>query len=224
MARRRGGGPSAVACRVTSPGGEPPQREGESEDVDARVAMKPSVRPSVWSATNVPTRSTGSGLPRRRTVRTDRLVSVRTADGVAQRLVPRDSAGCRVEIDPQVPVADPAWWHRVSEDVRGRLERGLLVSGEKALPELGRRVDRETARRVFEVSGLGPVATAIATAPGPGPGSANAEGGPPGHRRAARRPCRIPGPPPDMGSGGGPGPSRRRGAGSPSPDTGAAPQ
>ncbi|MFD3484717.1 hypothetical protein [Streptomyces sp. NPDC058665] len=41
------------------------------------------------------------GLLRERTVRTDRLVSVRWSDGVAQRLIPRDLDGGSVEVDPR---------------------------------------------------------------------------------------------------------------------------
>ncbi|WP_317617786.1 hypothetical protein [Streptomyces sp. SDr-06] len=47
------------------------------------------------------------GLWRESGVRTDRLVSVRWSNGVAQRLVLRDADGNRAEIDPRVLVANP---------------------------------------------------------------------------------------------------------------------
>lgn len=94
------------------------------------------------------------GLLRADTVRTDRLVSVRWSDGVAQRLVLRDADGCRVEVDPRVFVANPALWHRLDQDTRTCVERGTLLCGATALRQLGERIDRRTARTVFQVSGL----------------------------------------------------------------------
>ncbi|MET7857577.1 hypothetical protein ABZS81_10160 [Streptomyces sp. NPDC005318] len=94
------------------------------------------------------------GLLRARAVRTDRLVSVRWSDGVAQRLVLRDAEGRRVEVDPQVFVDNPALWHRLGEDARACIERGTLLSGATALRQLGDRIDLRTARTVFQVSGL----------------------------------------------------------------------
>ncbi|WP_406417023.1 hypothetical protein OH809_36785 [Streptomyces sp. NBC_00873] len=94
------------------------------------------------------------GLLRRTTVRTDLLVSVRWSDGVAERLLLRDAHGCRVELDPRVFVANPALWHRLDEDARTCMKRGTLLCGATALRQLGDRIDRRTARTVFEVSGL----------------------------------------------------------------------
>ncbi|MET4645779.1 hypothetical protein ABID95_005536 [Streptomyces atratus] len=94
------------------------------------------------------------GLLRAHTVRTDRLVSVRWSDGVAQRLVLRDADGCRVEVDPRVFVANPALWHRLDQDTRACVERGTLLCGATALRQLGERIDRRTARTVFQVSGM----------------------------------------------------------------------
>ncbi|MER6997000.1 hypothetical protein [Streptomyces sp. NPDC000410] len=94
------------------------------------------------------------GLLRRSVVRTDRLVSARWSSGVAQRLVLRDAAGARVEVDPRVFVANPALWHVVSENARSALARGTLLCGATALRQLAERVDRETAREVFKASGL----------------------------------------------------------------------
>ncbi|MFF0290449.1 hypothetical protein [Streptomyces sp. NPDC005262] len=94
------------------------------------------------------------GLLRAHTVRTDRLVSVRWSDGVSQRLVLRDADGCRVEIDPRVFVANPALWHRLDQDSRACVERGTLLCGATALRQLAERIDRRTARTVFQVSGL----------------------------------------------------------------------
>ncbi|MGW3667149.1 hypothetical protein [Streptomyces sp. NPDC005141] len=89
-----------------------------------------------------------------RRVRTDHLVSVRCLDGVGQRLVLRDTFGARVEIDPRVLVANPALWHRLDEDARVSALRGSLVCGATALRRVSERIDRETARTVFKVSGL----------------------------------------------------------------------
>ncbi|MCX4733758.1 hypothetical protein [Streptomyces sp. NBC_01363] len=94
------------------------------------------------------------GLLRERTVRTDRLVSVRWSDGVAQRLVLRDTDDCRVEVDPEVFLANPALWHRLDEDARGCVERGTLRCGVTALRQLSDRIDRRHARTVFTISGL----------------------------------------------------------------------
>ncbi|MFE2286330.1 hypothetical protein ACFXDJ_19450 [Streptomyces sp. NPDC059443] len=94
------------------------------------------------------------GLLVRRSVRTDSLVSVRWSDGVAQRLVLRDTDGNRVEIDPTVLVRNPSMWRRLDADTRTSIRRGTLVSGATALRELAQRIDGETARTVFKVSGL----------------------------------------------------------------------
>ncbi|WP_409473325.1 hypothetical protein [Streptomyces sp. HC307] len=93
-------------------------------------------------------------LLRTRTVRTDLLVSVRCLDGVAQRLVLRDAFGERVEIHPQVLVANPDLWYRLDEDAHTSEARGSLLCGATALHRMSERIDRETARRVFKVSGL----------------------------------------------------------------------
>ncbi|MFJ3922729.1 hypothetical protein [Streptomyces sp. NPDC090022] len=95
------------------------------------------------------------GLLTERQVRTDALVSVRWMDGVAQRMVLRDADGHRVEIDPEVFVRNPAMWRRVDEDTRGCVERGTLLCGATAMRQLAARIDRRTARSVFQVSGLG---------------------------------------------------------------------
>ncbi|WP_371650720.1 MULTISPECIES: hypothetical protein [unclassified Streptomyces] len=87
-------------------------------------------------------------------VRTDRLVSVRWSDGVAQRLVLRDAEGNRAEIDPRVLVANPPLWHVLDEDARTSMARGTLCCGETALRQMAARVDGETARHVFKISGL----------------------------------------------------------------------
>ncbi|MGW2816579.1 hypothetical protein [Streptomyces sp. NPDC001415] len=94
------------------------------------------------------------GLLRRAEVRTDRLTSVRWSDGVAQRLVLRDTEGHRVEIDPKVLVANPPLWHALDRDARTSLDQGVLRCGETALRQMAARVDRETARTVFNLSGL----------------------------------------------------------------------
>ncbi|MER5730383.1 hypothetical protein ABT084_18965 [Streptomyces sp. NPDC002138] len=94
------------------------------------------------------------GLLVRNSVRTDSLVSVQWSDGVAQRLVLRDTDGSRVEIDPTVLVRSPAMWRRLDSDTRTSMRRGTLLSGATALRELAQRIDGETARTVFKVSSL----------------------------------------------------------------------
>ncbi|MDH6544168.1 hypothetical protein [Streptomyces sp. SPB4] len=88
------------------------------------------------------------------TVRTDSLVSVRWSDGVAQRLVLRDTRGGQVEIDPAVLVRNPAMWRRLDADTRTSVRRGTLLRGATALHRLAERIDRETALTVFKVSGM----------------------------------------------------------------------
>ncbi|MFZ3562134.1 hypothetical protein [Streptomyces sp. BH055] len=99
-------------------------------------------------------RLTARGLWRAHTVRTDLLVSVRCVGGVAQRLVLRDRLGGRVEIDPQVLVANPPLWRLLDDTARASERRGLLLCGATALRMLARRVDGELAQSVFRVSGL----------------------------------------------------------------------
>ncbi|MFI6682404.1 hypothetical protein [Streptomyces sp. NPDC050485] len=101
-----------------------------------------------------PGRLVSRGLLRRAEVRTDRLVSVRWSDGVAQRLVLRDIEGNRAELDPNVLVANPPLWHVLDEDARTSAGRGTLRCGETALRQIAARVDKETAHTVFKVSGL----------------------------------------------------------------------
>lgn len=104
-----------------------------------------SVRPGLLSA---------RGMLTARTVRTDSLVSVRWSDGVAQRLILRDTDGRQVEIDPRVLARNPAMWHLLDADSRTSIRRGTLRRGTTALRQLARRMDRETAHSVFKVSGL----------------------------------------------------------------------
>ncbi|MGW2516239.1 hypothetical protein ACWC09_04250 [Streptomyces sp. NPDC001617] len=93
-------------------------------------------------------------LLRAHRVRTDLLVSVRCLDGITQRLVFRDVFGERVELDPQVLVDNPDLWHRLHQDARRSLTLGTLLCGTTALDRIAERVERETARTVFEVSDL----------------------------------------------------------------------
>ncbi|MGE7389041.1 hypothetical protein ACQKM2_26555 [Streptomyces sp. NPDC004126] len=109
------------------------------------VPPRVSVRPGLLSKRGVLVEDT---------VRTDSLVSVRWYDGVAQRMVLRDTEGGLVEIDPTVMVRNPAMWYRFDMDARTSIRRGTLLSGAAALCELSERIDRETAHGVFRVSGL----------------------------------------------------------------------
>ncbi|MER5935070.1 hypothetical protein [Streptomyces sp. NPDC002054] len=122
--------------------------------VDAGAGRLTVVRGLVWTGLAVllfvvllpplvsaaPGRLSSRGLFTRRTVRTDRLISVRWVDGVAQRLVLRDDDGHRVEVDPNVLVRNPALWRRFDRDARGSLERGLLLCGAIAIAQLAGRV------------------------------------------------------------------------------------
>ncbi|MCX4776254.1 hypothetical protein [Streptomyces sp. NBC_01264] len=94
------------------------------------------------------------GLLVEHTVRTDSLVSVRWTDGVAQRMILRDTEGNRAEIDPTVLVRNPAMWHRFDVDARTSIRQGTLRHGAIALCELTERINRETALTVFRASGL----------------------------------------------------------------------
>ncbi len=114
------------------------------------------------------------GLLRQRRVRTDLLVSVRWIGGVGQRLVLRDALGGRVEISPRVLAANPELWHRLAEDTDGLTARGPGAHGSPACPEdilhrLSERIDRETARAVFQVSGLERSEAPADAGLGPGP-------------------------------------------------------
>ncbi|WP_405775352.1 hypothetical protein [Streptomyces sp. NBC_01538] len=93
-------------------------------------------------------------LLRERRVRTDLLVSVRCLDGISQRLLLRDALGGRVVIDPEVLVTSPRVWYRLDVDARKSASDGTLLCGATALRLVSRRVERETARAVFKVSGL----------------------------------------------------------------------
>jgi len=94
------------------------------------------------------------GLFGHRSVCTDRLVAVCRSDGVAQRLVLRDEFGGRVELDPRVLAANPALWRLLDEGARASAAAGSLVCGTTELRRLSERLDRETARTVFRISGL----------------------------------------------------------------------
>lgn len=93
------------------------------------------------------------GLLRERTVRTDRLVSVRLAGGVAPRLLLRDAYGARVEVDPRVLVANPLLWHHLERGAHEAQRRRVLHGGAWLLAELGQRVD-DRARTLLRDSGL----------------------------------------------------------------------
>jgi hypothetical protein len=102
-----------------------------------------------------PGRLVSCGLLRERSVRTDRLVSLRWSEGVSQRLVLRDTDGGRVELDARVLLATPELWHRLDEDARVSLRNGTLRWGAPALRRLEARLDTETARLVLRRSELG---------------------------------------------------------------------
>ncbi|GGX23509.1 hypothetical protein [Streptomyces chryseus] len=99
-------------------------------------------------------RLSSRGLLRERSVRTDRLVAVRWSDGVPHRLILRDTDGGRVEVDPRVLSANPQLWHQLDTGARTSSRRGTLRCGATAMRRLARRLDGESARSVFELSGL----------------------------------------------------------------------
>ncbi|MFD3534128.1 hypothetical protein [Streptomyces sp. NPDC058664] len=88
-----------------------------------------------------------------RTVRTDRLSAAEWPVGIAQRLVLTDTDGVRAEVDLRVLITNPALWLRLEADRRTARERGVLDHGGASLAKLSSRVDAETTRSVFNVSG-----------------------------------------------------------------------
>ncbi|UQX04129.1 hypothetical protein [Streptomyces sp. RerS4] len=95
------------------------------------------------------------GLLREKRVRTDWLVSVRRPGGDAQRLALQDIHGVRLELDMKVLTANPPIWQLLEQGAHASCERGVLTFGETDWRQLSRRIDRDTARLVFKVSGLG---------------------------------------------------------------------
>ena len=94
------------------------------------------------------------GLLGEHRVRTDRLLSVRMSDGVAQRLVLCDTDGGRVEVDPGVLLAAPQLWYRLETDALTSLRDGRLQYGADTLHRITQRLDRSEAEAVFRSSGL----------------------------------------------------------------------
>ncbi|MEU3711836.1 hypothetical protein [Streptomyces catenulae] len=135
--------------------------------VDAVAGSLDALRGGLWAALAValfglllPPRVTAGqgwlaarGPLRRRLVCTERLVSVRWSEGVAQRLVLRDDAGRRLVVDPRVLLANPALWHLFATGARRAQESGVLLCGATALAQLAERAERETARTLLTESG-----------------------------------------------------------------------
>ncbi|MEV4946769.1 hypothetical protein [Streptomyces sp. NPDC053755] len=94
------------------------------------------------------------GLWVTKSVRTDRLSAVDWPVGIAQRLVLTDTDGVRAEVDLRVLTSNPALRLRLETDAQAALEHGTLVRGAASLARLSLRVDAETTRGVFDVSGL----------------------------------------------------------------------
>ncbi|MFF2845889.1 hypothetical protein ACFVT5_06110 [Streptomyces sp. NPDC058001] len=94
------------------------------------------------------------GTWRTQQVATDLLISVHRADGVAPRLVLRDALGNRVTMDPTVFTTNPLLWHEVETGARAARAAGLLRTGTAVVDALADRVDQDTARGVFEASGI----------------------------------------------------------------------
>ncbi|MGW7424250.1 hypothetical protein ACWGJB_30195 [Streptomyces sp. NPDC054813] len=94
------------------------------------------------------------GPLRRRTVRTDSLVYVGRYGDVSAHLVLRDTAGNRLELDPNVLHANPLLWHELDTGVRRSVARGTLRRGTEVLTQLGHQIDDTNARAVLKASGL----------------------------------------------------------------------
>ncbi|MFG2550079.1 hypothetical protein [Streptomyces sp. NPDC048581] len=136
--------------------------------VDAAAGTFTSARAALWSGLALvlflvlfPPRVTAGegwlavrGVLRARRVRTDRLVAAHIAGTASRRLVLLDACGSRVELDPEVLVANPPLWHRLDTDIRVAATRGHLCEHPAALRDLSERIDRETAWTVFKISGL----------------------------------------------------------------------
>ncbi|MFB7514742.1 hypothetical protein [Streptomyces sp. NPDC056144] len=102
---------------------------------------------------SAPGRLTVRGLWTTRTVRTDRLTSVRWPYGSGRRLLLRDAEGARAEVDLRVLLANPALWLRLEAEAQAARRRGTL-DGTADLARLSRHVHTETARSVLRLSGL----------------------------------------------------------------------
>jgi hypothetical protein len=87
-------------------------------------------------------------------VRTDCLVAVRVSEGVAQRLVLKDTSGGRLVLDPRVLVANPLLWHQLDQGARRSLEQGTLLCGGPLLERLGQRIEGEVYRGILRTSGM----------------------------------------------------------------------
>ncbi|MEU7045489.1 hypothetical protein AB0A77_31140 [Streptomyces varsoviensis] len=94
------------------------------------------------------------GLLRERRVRTDVLTLVRSADGMAPRLILRDAGGRRVELDPKVLAANPLLWHLLDTGARRSMAHGFLRDGAAELRALADRIDGEAAERLLREAGL----------------------------------------------------------------------
>lgn len=94
------------------------------------------------------------GLVTRHRVGIDRLVTVRMAEGVTQRLVLVDTSGNRLELDPRILAANPLLWHRLEQGARRSQEQGTLRCGMPVLERLGRRIDGDVWRGILHGSGL----------------------------------------------------------------------
>ncbi|ARZ70254.1 hypothetical protein SMD11_4657 [Streptomyces albireticuli] len=94
------------------------------------------------------------GLLRERRVRTDLLTRVRRSEGITPRLVLCDVGGGRVELDPQVLIANPLLWHQLDAGARCARRSGLLREGAPVLASVGSQVDGDIARELLGRAGL----------------------------------------------------------------------
>ncbi|MEU3077448.1 hypothetical protein [Streptomyces laurentii] len=101
-----------------------------------------------------PGRVSVRGVCVRRTVRTDRLAALRWSDGIERGLDLRDTDGGHARIELRVLLANPRLWLLLETDARACAGNGTLLKGIGDLDRLARRIERDTARSVFTVSGL----------------------------------------------------------------------
>ncbi|MDV9186662.1 hypothetical protein R6L23_00105 [Streptomyces sp. SR27] len=90
----------------------------------------------------------------RRTVRTDRLVALRWPTGIEQCVDLVDMAGGRARVELRVLLANPSLWLLLEADARFSAANSTLPTGSDDLDRLARRIEGDTARSVFTVSGL----------------------------------------------------------------------
>ncbi|MEU3280255.1 hypothetical protein [Streptomyces antibioticus] len=101
-----------------------------------------------------PGRLTVQSLTCTKTVRTNRLLSLRRPIDVSERVALCDEHGTHAELDLRLLLANPPLWLQLEADARTSQDLGSLLHGSPGLDRLARRIDAETAHSVLEVSGI----------------------------------------------------------------------